>query len=111
MQARGFDMAGYITPGTVIERVYFAVPVHGTIGHTFETHVDALVYAIAEAQVAEERDHGYDFKAKPVVDVRWVLRVGNATGGTDTVAERFHYDSIADAEAHRDRFNTFANVR
>lgn len=113
MSARGFDMAGTIVPGTVIERVYFAVPSHGTIGDEFETMADALRFAIAKGKSQEARLD--EFRAHPVVDVRWFMRVPEGTsqtvgGSQDTVAERFTYPSILDAQEHLDRIEKYSKV-
>jgi hypothetical protein len=115
MSARGFDMAGAIVPGTVIERVYFAVPVHGTTGDPFDTMADALRAAIERGEEQASRRLLAEHGIKPVVDVRWFMRVPEGTkpnegGSQDTVAERFTYDTIDEARQHLARIEKYAGV-
>lgn len=115
--AKGFDMAGHVVPGTVINEVYFAVPIHGTTGHRFETMADALAAGIKRAKIIEENyvGTGTPFSPRVTIDVRWVMTVPAGTpqsrgGSSDSVAQRFTYDSHDDAQEHLDRIVKYAAV-
>lgn len=109
IKTTGFHQAGSVTPGTVIESVYFAVPGQATIGDHFETFEAALVEAIARRQKHVDdhnaRNLGYPHPERVDVDCRWVLRnpltpTGRPNGSTDTVAERTTYDTLDEARSH-----------
>lgn len=113
MKITGFDAAGSVPEGAVIERIYYAVP--SNIVPLIDIDNDqrgsmaqALDAAIKNATETEAKVTLPSFKAHVTVDVRWVMKYPQG-GGQDTVAQRFHYDDIADAQAHLDRINRFAN--
>lgn len=102
----GFDHAGSVTPGTVIEDVYYAVPVHGTTGDRYDDLVEALTEALRRAEEAEAKNPGYI----PVVslEVRWVMRDAARRTTTNTPASRLTYGSPAEAREHLARIVQFA---
>lgn len=114
MKTRGFHQAATVPVGASITRVYFCEPGVGSPARRgeFETHRDALAVAIeakTEALAAQPKD-GL-LPETITIDVRWVMSYPTGSGptsGTDTLAERYTYDTVADAQAHLGRIDKYA---
>ena len=117
MQTTGFDLAGSILDGTVIERVYFAAPSMYTAGTSHETLALALRQAIGNAEDHVERLRAYNVvdhdrvaraEQNPIyVDVRWEMKSPQGVK-TDTVAQRYVYHGLADARDALARIEKYA---
>ena len=113
MKHTGFHSAQHVTPGTIIENVYFAVPEGYLAGDEYVTYLDALTAAIEKKQTQIARFPNLLIPETIWMDTRWVLRDPAKTSQistTDTVAERTTYETLADAQAHAERITKFARV-
>lgn len=109
MKTTGFHQAAAIPLGATITRRYFCEPGHGAIARNgeFGTHRDALVMAIEAKKAALDAQPRDGLLSETIViDVRWVMAFPDG-GSQDSLAERFTYDNLADAQAHVGRIDKF----
>lgn len=91
-----------IPVGATLTATYWAVPGHYGPGTTHASRGDALAAAIdirqaqVDAPAANPANRGYPHPERIDVDLRWKMAYPDG-GGIDMVAERFTYDSLAEA--------------
>lgn len=99
--------ATQIPVGARLTRAYWTVPAHYAISPAYTSQADALVAAIAQrrTEVEASRERYGDTYHHPEtvwVMLRWYLDysdIAGKGGGLDLEAERFEYDTLADADA------------
>lgn len=96
----GTDSALNVPPGSLVARVYVAVPTMYTIGAEFEDYLTALAHAVSAKENYLAAQPADSLAPETItIDVRWCFQFPDG-GGTDAIMSRSTYETLADARDH-----------